>query len=106
MGMRPPKSMVTAKAITPCNLHFEENHGGIPQIGKERYSFDVDGKVANPRKFKLNDLMDAKMLLRAHKLAMMQCSGVRRTEQIGLYQWQGDEDRQTPYVEGAIGKAH
>jgi sulfite oxidase len=42
----PPKRLVTDKPITPNSLHFVRNHGGIPIIDKEDFSFDVDGLVA------------------------------------------------------------
>ncbi|KAI7477799.1 hypothetical protein KC364_g5205, partial [Hortaea werneckii] len=39
----PPKRLTTAKPITPNNLHFVRNHGGIPIIDEEKFSLDVDG---------------------------------------------------------------
>lgn len=93
----PPKRLTTAKAITPNNLHFVRNHGGIPIIDEEKFSFDVDGLVNEPRKFTMKDLMDESRFPRVKKMITMQCSGTRRIEQIGLYAGQGDEVPQAPW---------
>ncbi|RMZ17474.1 hypothetical protein D0862_00851 [Hortaea werneckii] len=101
----PPKRLTTAKSITPNNLHFVRNHGGIPIIDEEKFSFEVDGLVNEPRKFTMKDLMDESRFPRVKKMITMQCSGTRRIEQIGLYAGQGDEVPQAPWAEGAIGTA-
>ncbi|KAI4763216.1 molybdopterin binding oxidoreductase [Aureobasidium sp. EXF-12344] len=100
-----PKRLVTDKAITPNSLHFVRNHGGIPIIDEDRFSFDVDGLVNNPRSFTMKDLMDESKFPRVKKTITMQCSGTRRIEQIILYAGQGDEVPQAPWAEGAIGNA-
>ncbi|KAK7974319.1 hypothetical protein PG989_016167 [Apiospora arundinis] len=102
----PPKRLVTDKVITPNSLHFVRNHGGIPIIDKEDYSFMLDGLVQNPRSFTLDDLMDESKFPRVEKTVTMQCSGTRRIEQITKYAGQGDEVPQAPWAEGAIGTAH
>lgn len=101
----PPKRLVTDKPITPNSLHFVRNHGGIPIIDKEDYSFLLDGLVANPQSFTLDDLMDETRFPRMKKTITMQCSGTRRIEQILKYPGQGDEVPQAPWAEGAIGTA-
>ncbi|KAK1975730.1 oxidoreductase molybdopterin binding domain-containing protein [Colletotrichum cereale] len=101
----PPKRLVTDKEITPNPLHFVRNHGGIPIIDKEEYSFLLDGLVANPRSFTLDDIMDESKFPRMDKTVTMQCSGTRRIEQILKYAGQGDEVPQAPWAEGAIGTA-
>ncbi|KAF6815039.1 sulfite oxidase [Colletotrichum musicola] len=101
----PPKRLVTAQEITPNPLHFVRNHGGIPIIDKDEYSFSLDGLVANPRSFTLDDLMDESRFPRIEKTVTMQCSGTRRIEQILKYAGQGDEVPQAPWAEGAIGTA-
>lgn len=101
----PPKRLVTAKPITPNSLHFVRNHGGIPIIDEKEYSFDVNGLVANPKNFTLNDLKDESRFPRVTKKVTMQCSGTRRIEQINVYAGQGDELAQAPWAEGAIGTA-
>lgn len=101
----PPKRLVTAKPVTPNDLHFVRNHGGIPIIDKEDFSFLVDGGVKNPQSFTLDDLMDEKRFPRVETMVTIQCSGTRRIEQISLYPGQGDEVPQAPWAEGAIGTA-
>ncbi|KAF2733396.1 molybdopterin binding oxidoreductase [Polyplosphaeria fusca] len=101
----PPKRLVTDKVITPNPLHFVRNHGGIPIIDKEDYSFTLDGLVKNPRTFTLDDLMDESVFPRVEKTVTIQCSGTRRIEQILKYPGQGDEVPQAPWAEGAIGTA-
>ena len=101
----PPKRLVTDKEITPNSLHFVRNHGGIPIINKDDYSFLMDGLVANPRSFTLDDLMDETKFPRMEKNITIQCSGTRRIEQILKYAGQGDEVPQAPWAEGAIGTA-
>ncbi|KEF58811.1 sulfite oxidase [Exophiala aquamarina CBS 119918] len=101
----PPKRLVTDKVITPNPLHFVRNHGGIPLIDKDKWGMVLDGLVANPRSFTLDDLMDKTKYPRIKKLVTMQCSGTRRIEQISLYAGQGDEVPQAPWAEGAIGTA-
>ncbi|KAM0298123.1 hypothetical protein HYE67_001163 [Fusarium culmorum] len=101
----PPKRLVTDKPITPNPLHFVRNHGGIPIIDKEDYSFLLDGLVNNPQSFTLADLQDESRFPRMKKHITMQCSGTRRIEQILRYPGQGDEVPQAPWAEGAIGNA-
>ena len=102
----PPKRLVTSKVITPNSLHFVRNHGGIPIIDKDKWSLELDGLVANPKSYKLEDLMNESKFPRIEKLVTMQCSGTRRIEQISLYAGQGDEVPQAPWAEGAIGTAN
>lgn len=101
----PPKRLVTAKAITPNDLHFIRNHGGIPLIDEDKFTLDIDGLVHAPRSFTMSELMDESVFPRVRKTITMQCSGTRRIEQIGLYAGQGDEVPQAPWAEGAIGTA-
>ncbi|KAK3903638.1 Oxidoreductase, molybdopterin-binding domain-containing protein [Staphylotrichum tortipilum] len=101
----PPKRLVTDQVITPNPLHFVRNHGGIPIINRDDFSFLIDGLVANPQSFTLDDLMDESRFPRVKKTITMQCSGTRRIEQILKYPGQGDEVPQAPWAEGAIGTA-
>ncbi|KAF2151002.1 sulfite oxidase [Myriangium duriaei CBS 260.36] len=100
-----PKRLVTAKAVTPNNLHFVRNHGGIPLIDEAKFTLDLDGLVNEPKTFTMKDLMDETRFPRIKKMITMQCSGTRRIEQITLYAGQGDEVPQAPWAEGAIGTA-
>ncbi|KAH7041612.1 oxidoreductase molybdopterin binding domain-containing protein [Microdochium trichocladiopsis] len=101
----PPKRLVTSKPVTPNPLHFVRNHGGIPIIDKQNYSFLLDGLVSHPQSFTLDELMDETRFPRMKKHVTMQCSGTRRIEQITRYPGKGDELPQAPWAEGAIGTA-
>ncbi|KAG5972676.1 hypothetical protein E4U55_000779 [Claviceps digitariae] len=101
----PPKRLVTEKDITPNALHFVRNHGGIPIIDGKYFKFSLDGLVARPGEFTLEDLMDRSRFGRMERTITMQCSGTRRIEQIVKYPGQGDEVPQAPWAEGAIGTA-
>jgi sulfite oxidase len=87
----PPKRLVTAKPVTPNDLHFIRNHGGIPYIDDNAWFLRMEGLVKNPQKLTLKDLMDEKKFPRMEKMVTIQCSGTRRVEQIGLYAGEGDE---------------
>jgi sulfite oxidase len=102
----PPKRLVTSKSVTPNPLHFVRNHGGIPIIDKDKWSLSLDGLVAKPKTYTLDDLMDESKFPRMEKIVTIQCSGTRRIEQISLYAGQGDEVPQAPWAEGAIGTAN
>lgn len=70
----PPKRLVTSKDVTPNDLHFVRNHGGIPIIDKDKWSLQMDGLVNNPKSYTLADLMDASKFRRMEKLVTIQCS--------------------------------
>ncbi|KAF1980794.1 sulfite oxidase [Aulographum hederae CBS 113979] len=101
----PPKRLVTAKEITPNNLHFIRNHGGIPTIEEDKWDLNVDGLVREPKKLTLADLKNESLFPRITKACTIQCSGTRRVEQIALYAGEGDEMINAPWAEGAIGTA-
>jgi len=101
----PPKSLTTAKVITPNSLHYVRNHGGIPDIEKEKWDLQIDGLVNNPKTLTLKDLQNEAIFPRIKKTVTIQCSGTRRMEQIALYAGEGDEMINAPWAEGAIGTA-
>lgn len=78
----PPKRLVTAKPITPNELHFVRNHGGIPDINPDDFELKLDGLVKNPTTLKMSDLMNEDLFPRQTNLVTIQCSGTRRIEQI------------------------
>ncbi|KAL7933846.1 Oxidoreductase, molybdopterin-binding domain-containing protein [Trichoderma chlorosporum] len=88
----PPKGLLTKLAITPNDLHFVRNHGGIPDIDPVEFDLRLDGLVNNPQLLTLNDLKN-------------ESSGMRRVEQIGEYAGEGDEMINALWAEGAIGTA-
>ena len=98
-----PKRLVTAKTITPNDLYFVRNHGGIPDIEPDKWELEIDGLVKNPRKFSLQELKT--LFKKVTKTCTIQCSGTRRIEQIALYAGEGDEMINAPWAEGAISNA-
>ena len=102
----PPKRLVTASVVTPNPLHFVRNHGGIPIIDKDKYTFSLDGLVANPRSFSMDEILDESRFPRMEKLVSIQCSGTRRYEQISLYPGEGDDMINAPWAEGRLSIVH
>lgn len=78
-------------AVTPNELHFVRNHGGIPEIDEAAYFFDVGGLVNEPKRITLAELKNEKLFPRQSNIVTIQCSGTRRLEQIALYPGEGDE---------------
>ncbi|KAH7324560.1 Oxidoreductase, molybdopterin-binding domain-containing protein [Stachybotrys elegans] len=101
----PPKSLLTQEPITPNELHFARNHGGIPEIDAEAFDLRLDGLVNEPKTLTLADLQNEALFPRVSKLVTIQCSGTRRLEQISVYAGEGDEMINAPWAEGAIGTA-
>jgi sulfite oxidase len=99
----PPKRLVTAKPVTPNELHFVRNHGGIPDIKADAFELRLDGLVKNPISLTLADLMNEDVFPRQSTVVTIQCSGTRRIEQIQTYAGEGDEMINAPWAEGAIG---
>ena len=99
----PPKRLVTSKVVTPNELHFVRNHGGIPDIDPGEWEVEIDGLVKNPQKITLDQLKT--LFPKITKTCTLQCSGTRRIEQIALYAGEGDEMINAPWAEGAIGNA-
>lgn len=101
----PPKSLVAAKPVTPNELHFVRNHGGIPDIDASAWDLRIDGLVKSPRKIDFATLQDGSIFPRMSKLVTIQCSGTRRLEQIQEFAGEGDEMINAPWAEGAISTA-
>ncbi len=58
--------------ITPSDLHFERNHGGVPVIDPEKYELLIHGLVEKPLIFKLSDL---KRFPSVTRTCFLECSG-------------------------------
>lgn len=58
--------------ITPADLHFERNHGGVPAIDPSQYRLLIHGMVDKPKVFTLADL---KRLPSFSRIAFLECSG-------------------------------
>jgi DMSO/TMAO reductase YedYZ molybdopterin-dependent catalytic subunit len=58
--------------ITPSDLHFEVNHGGVPAIDPARHSLLVHGLVRRPLLFTLADI---KRFPRVVRVCAIECAG-------------------------------
>ncbi|QNL49360.1 sulfite dehydrogenase [Olivibacter sp. SDN3] len=58
--------------ITPSDLHFERNHGGVPTMDPKRYELVIHGMVNKPMSFTLRDLMRFPSFTR---ICFIECSG-------------------------------
>jgi sulfane dehydrogenase subunit SoxC len=58
--------------ITPSDLHFERNHGGVPAINPEKYELLIHGMVDRPMIFNLTDL---KRFPSVSRICFLECSG-------------------------------
>src|SRR3954466_5263139 len=58
--------------ITPADLHFERQHGGVPEIDPKSYSLLIHGMVDRPTVFTLADLKRFPAVSRVH---FLECSG-------------------------------
>ena len=77
--------------ITPNDIHFVRNHGGIPTVTDlDNYSVKIGGLVKNPGQLLFTDLKDPNKFPQVEMTITLQCSGTRRIEQINLYPGEGD----------------
>ena len=77
--------------ITPNDIHFVRNHGGIPTVDNiDDYSIAIGGLVKSPGELLFNDLIDPAKFPQVEMTITLQCSGTRRIEQINLYPGEGD----------------
>ncbi|KAF5253821.1 hypothetical protein FANTH_1282 [Fusarium anthophilum] len=79
-------------------LHFVQNHGGIPDIDTNAYDILLDRLVNDPKTLILADFQN-------ESLVAIQCSGTRRYKEIVEYSGEGDEMINAPWAEGARGTA-
>ncbi len=100
-----PKKLFEKQSITPNDLHFVRNHGGIPDIEAETWDLGIDGLVNKPKRLTLAQLSDKSIFPRVSKTVTIQCSGTRRLEQMVEYAGEGDEMINAPWAEGAISTA-
>lgn len=69
-------------AITPNELHFVRNHGGIPTIKDEDYILEIGGLIGKPGKLTLAQIKDPNLFPQIEVPITLQCCGTRRVEQI------------------------
>lgn len=58
--------------ITPSDLHFERNHGGVPKIDPDKHQLLIHGMVNKPMAFTLADL---KRFPSVSRICFLECSG-------------------------------
>lgn len=73
----PASGRLLGSFITPNELFFVRNHGGVPEVDAASYRLAVDGLVDRPLSLSLEDL---RRLPRASVTATLQCAGNRRLE--------------------------
>jgi sulfite oxidase len=78
----PEAGRLLGSFITPNELFFVRNHGGVPEVDPASYRLAVDGLVERPLSLSLEDL---RRLPRASVTATLQCAGNRRLEMMA---WQ------------------
>ncbi|KAJ9102057.1 hypothetical protein QFC20_005065 [Naganishia adeliensis] len=106
MNCEPKRDDLMKSHITPNDIHFVRNHGGIPTVTNiDAYSIQIGGLVKNPGELLFNDLIDPAKSPQEEMTVTLQCSGTRRVEQIALYPGEGDELLSAPWAEGAISTA-
>mgnify|MGYP002718964381 CR=1 FL=1 len=87
--------------ITPNDIHFVRNHGGIPTITNlDKYSIQIGGLVRNPGELLFKDLIDPSKFPQEKMNITLQCSGTRRMEQIALYPGEGDGESPRQWFSG------
>lgn len=59
-------------SITPSDLHFERNHGGVPAIDPANYRLLIHGMVERPKVFTLEDV---RRMPSFSRIAFLECSG-------------------------------
>jgi sulfite oxidase len=73
-----PLDVLGRSYLTPTGAFYVRNHGPIPQIDAVRHRLTVDGLVARPRVFSLDELLGS--LPRRDLVATLHCAGNRRAE--------------------------
>ncbi|MBA3258352.1 MAG: molybdopterin-dependent oxidoreductase, partial [Gemmatimonadales bacterium] len=68
--------------VTPANRFFTRSHAPIPHIDLAAWRLEVDGLVAGPRSFSLEELGQA--FPRREVMATLVCAGLRRDEFLSL----------------------
>jgi sulfane dehydrogenase subunit SoxC len=58
--------------LTPSGLHFERHHNGVPQIHPDQHELLIHGRVRQPLKFRMEDLVRYPLQSR---LLFLECGG-------------------------------
>jgi sulfite oxidase len=101
----PPSEQLVSHPITSSRDFFVRNHGGIPEINADAWALDIAGLVNDPKCLTLADLQNETLLPRQSNIVTIQCSGIRRIEQIHEHPGNGDELINALWGEAALGTA-
>jgi sulfite oxidase len=72
----PPRHALAEYPITPADTFYSRNHGQVPVLRPEQWRLHVEGLVACPAVFSLDDLQSS--FPAASVVATLQCAGNRR----------------------------
>ncbi|HYU30648.1 MAG TPA: sulfite oxidase [Thermoanaerobaculia bacterium] len=72
-----PPPRAAASFLTPADLFFVRNHGGIPEIDPRTFHLTIEGRVKRPFRISLEEIQ---RLPRVTVTATLQCAGNRRQE--------------------------
>lgn len=67
--------------ITPTAVHYVRNHGAVPRLDWDTHSFQIDGLVAQPQSFMMQDLLEKFQAQVVSMPVLLVCAGNRRKEQ-------------------------
>ncbi len=94
----PPPDLLCAAEVTPYELFYVRNHGGVPQVDPAAFRLEVGGLVRRPLSLTLDDL---RRLGEETVEATLECAGNRRSEMAAVAPIPGE----LPWGEEAIGNA-
>src|SRR5215470_3151597 len=67
--------------LTPADLFFVRNHGGVPDVDPASWWLTIEGRVKKPFRISLEEL---RRLPRVTLAATLQCAGNRRSEMMAV----------------------
>lgn len=67
--------------ITPTAVHYVRNHGAVPHLDWASHRFSIDGLVARPLEFSMEELLDTFQIHVVSLPVLLVCAGNRRKEQ-------------------------
>src|SRR6187397_2820154 len=79
-GGPPPEALRTG-FVTPNELFFVRNHGGVPAVDPATFRLEIKGEVERPLTLSLTDL---DRFPRREVTATIQCAGNRRSELVTM----------------------
>ena len=94
----PPPDLLCASPVTPYELFYVRNHGGVPRVDPGSWRLEVGGLVRRPLSLSLDDL---RRLGEETVEATLECAGNRRSEMAAVAPIPGE----LPWGEEAIGNA-